>query len=88
MTTLLYTINQKWNDSIYDLNPQVFFGKGFITETLGEFQFKISPKSFFQTNTKQAEKLYGIAKTFAALTGDEIVYDLYTGMTLLTIFFI
>ncbi len=86
ITTLLYTINQKWNDSIYDLEPQVYFGKGFITEMLGEFQFKISPKSFFQTNTKQAEKLYDVAKTFASLTGNETVYDLYCGTGSIGIF--
>lgn len=86
ITTLLYTINQKWNDSIYDLDPQVYSGKGYITEMLGEFRFKISPKSFFQTNTKQAEKLYGVAQDFAALTGNEIVYDLYCGTGSIGIF--
>jgi 23S rRNA (uracil1939-C5)-methyltransferase len=86
ITTLLYTINPKWNDSIYDLDPQVYFGKGYITEKLGEFQFKLSPKSFFQTNTKQAEKLYEVAKNFASLTGNEIVYDLYCGTGSIGIF--
>lgn len=86
ITTLLYTINQKWNDSIYDLAPQIYFGKGYITERLGEFQFKISPKSFFQTNTRQAKKLYGVAKDFAALTGTETVYDLYCGTGSIGIF--
>lgn len=86
ITTLLYTINTKWNDSIYDLDPQVYFGEGYITEKLGEFKFKISPKSFFQTNTKQAEKLYGAAKEFASLTGTETVYDLYCGTGSIGIF--
>jgi len=86
ITTLLYTINQKWNDSIYDLDPKVYFGSDFITEMLGEFKFKISPKSFFQTNTKQAEKLYEVAKSFAALTGNEVVYDLYCGTGSIGIF--
>jgi 23S rRNA (uracil1939-C5)-methyltransferase len=86
ITTLLYTINQKWNDSIYDLDPQVYFGNGFITEMLNEFRFKISPKSFFQTNTKQAEKLYEVAKSFAGLSGNEIVYDLYCGTGSIGIF--
>ena len=86
ITTLLYTINTKWNDSIYDLDPQVYCGKGFITEILGEFRFKISPKSFFQTNTKQAEKLYNVARNFAGLTGTEIVYDLYCGTGSIGIF--
>lgn len=86
VTTLLYTINPKWNDSIYDLNPQTVSGKGFVTEKLGDFDFKISPKSFFQTNTRQAEKLYNIAKEFACLTGSEIVYDLYCGTGSIGIF--
>lgn len=86
ITTLLYTINPKWNDTIYDLTPQVYFGKGSITEKLEEFEFKISPKSFFQTNTKQAEKLYTVTREFAALTGTEIVYDLYCGTGSIGIF--
>ncbi len=86
ITTLLYTINPKWNDTIYDLTPQVYFGKGYLTEKLENFQFIISPKSFFQTNTKQAEKLYSIARDFAALTGKEIVYDLYCGTGSIGIF--
>ncbi len=86
ITTLLYTINPKWNDSIYDLTPQIYFGKGFIIEHLEDFHFKISPKSFFQTNTKQAEKLYNVVKTFAQLTGNEIIYDLYCGTGSIGIF--
>ncbi|MBK9486796.1 MAG: 23S rRNA (uracil(1939)-C(5))-methyltransferase RlmD [Chitinophagaceae bacterium] len=86
ITTLLYTINPKWNDSIYDLTPQVYFGKGFATEKLEDFEFKISPKSFFQTNTRQAEKLYTVTREFAALTGTEIVYDLYCGTGSIGIF--
>ena len=86
VNTLLYTVNKKWNDSIYDLEPVIFYGSGFITETLGEFNFKISAKSFFQTNTKQAEKLYAFAKEFAALTGNEVVYDLYCGTGSIGIF--
>lgn len=92
ITTLLYTINPKWNDSIYDLTPQVYFGKGFVTEKLStgpggqDFEFKISPKSFFQTNTKQAEKLYSVTRDFAELTGNEIVYDLYCGTGSIGIF--
>ncbi len=79
ISTLLYTINPKWNDSIYDLEPQVYTGPGYVTEKLGNYSFLISPKSFFQTNTKQAEKLYDITKDFAGLTGKETVYDLYCG---------
>jgi 23S rRNA (uracil1939-C5)-methyltransferase len=82
----LYTINPKWNDSIYDLTPQVYSGKGYVVEKLGEFEFIISPKSFFQTNTKQAEKLYSITRDFAGLTGKEIVYDLYCGTGSIGIF--
>ena len=92
ITTLLYTINPKWNDTIYDLIPQTYFGKGYVIEKLpaghGEkdFEFIISPKSFFQTNTKQAAKLYSVARDFAALTGNEIVYDLYCGTGSIGIF--
>lgn len=86
ITTLLYTINPKFNDTIYDLEPQIFFGPGYITEKLGEFSFIISPKSFFQTNTKQAEKLYSITRDFAGLTGNETVYDLYCGTGSIGIF--
>ena len=92
ITTLLYTINPKWNDSIYDLTPQVYSGKGYVTEKLSSgadgtvFSFIISPKSFFQTNTRQAEQLYAVARDFAALTGNEIVYDLYCGTGSIGIF--
>ncbi len=79
ITTLLFTINPKWNDSIYDLDPIVFHGPGFITEKLGTLTFIISPKSFFQTNSRQAETLYSITRDFCQLTGEEIVYDLYCG---------
>ena len=86
ITTLLYTINPKWNDSIYDLEPRVFFGPGYITETLENYNFIISPKSFFQTNTVQAETLYSIARDFAGLTGKETLYDLYCGTGSIGIF--
>ncbi len=86
ISTLLYTINPKWNDTIYDLTPIVYFGKGYVTEKLENFEFIISPKSFFQTNTKQAEKLYSITRDFAQLTGKEIVYDLYCGTGSIGIF--
>ena len=86
ITTLLFTINTKWNDTIYDLSPQTYYGKGFVHEKLEDRVFKIGPKSFFQTNTKQAEKLYSIARDFAHLTGNEIVYDLYCGTGSIGIF--
>ena len=86
MTTLLFTINSKWNDSIFDLDSQIYYGKGFIVENIEDFKFKISPKSFFQTNTRQAEKLYCVVRDFAQLTGNEIVYDLYCGTGTIGIF--
>jgi len=86
ISTLLYTINAKRNDSMQDLLPQVYSGSGYITEYLEDFQFKISPKSFFQTNSKQAEKLYQVTRDFAELTGKEIVYDLYCGTGSIGIF--
>ena len=86
ITTLFYTINQKWNDSMDGLQPKIFSGKGYVIETLGDFNFKISPKSFFQTNTKQAEVLYNVVKDFASLKGNETVYDLYCGTGSIGIF--
>lgn len=86
ITTLLYTVNTKWNDSLHDLAPEVYYGKGYAIEKLEEFQFKIGPKSFFQTNTKQAERLYRVTREFAELTGKETVYDLYCGTGSIGIF--
>jgi len=86
VSTLIYTINPKWNDSLNELTPQTFYGKGYVIEKLDDFNFKISPKSFFQTNTKQAEVLYNVAKDFAGLSGNEIVYDLYCGTGSIGIF--
>jgi 23S rRNA (uracil1939-C5)-methyltransferase len=86
ITTLLYTINPKKNDTIYDLQPVTYFGKGYALETLEDFKFKISPKSFFQTNTTQGEKLYKVTRDFAELTGNETVYDLYCGTGSIGIF--
>lgn len=86
ITTILYTINSKVNDSIHDLEPEVYYGKGFIIEKLEDFQFKVGPKSFFQTNTRQGEKLYQITRQFAELSGREILYDLYCGTGSIGIF--
>lgn len=86
ITTLLYTINPKKNDSLFDLQPQIFSGKGYIIEKLEEFEFKISPKSFFQTNTRQGENLYKITRAFAELNGSQTVYDLYCGTGSIGIF--
>ena len=86
VTTLLYTINTKMNDSLYDLEPQVYTGEGFVIETMEDFKFKIGPKSFFQTNTAQGEELYKVTREFASLTGKETVYDLYCGTGSIGIF--
>jgi 23S rRNA (uracil1939-C5)-methyltransferase len=86
ITTLLYTINTKWNDNLFDQDPQVYTGKGFIIEKLEDFEFKISPKSFFQTNTRQGERLYQITREFAELNGTQTVYDLYCGTGSIGIF--
>lgn len=77
--SLHYVINEKLNDSISDLDCILYKGEDAIWETMGKLKFKISPKSFYQTNSEQAYKLYSVAKEFAALTGNEVVYDLYTG---------
>ncbi len=86
ITTLLYTINRKWNDSLNDQTPITFSGKGFVVETLERFKFKIGPKSFFQTNTAQAERLYQTVRLLADLKGTETVYDLYCGTGSIGIF--
>jgi 23S rRNA (uracil1939-C5)-methyltransferase len=92
ITTLLYTINTKQNDSLHNLVPVIFRGKGYVIENLfsrsakKNFQFMIGPTSFFQTNTQQAEKLYQVVNEFAELTGNEIVYDLYCGTGSIGIF--
>lgn len=77
--SLHYVINENLNDSISDLDCILYKGEDAIWETMGKLKFKIGPKSFYQTNSEQAYKLYSVAKEFAALTGNEVVYDLYTG---------
>jgi 23S rRNA (uracil1939-C5)-methyltransferase len=79
ITSLLYVINQKKNDTINDLEVLHFAGKNHIMEKMEELNYKIGPKSFYQTNSAQAYQLYSVAREFAALTGKEIVYDLYSG---------
>ena len=79
ITSLLYVDNQKCNDTFGDLDIQLFCGNDHIFETMEELKFKVGPKSFYQTNTEQAYHLYCVAREFAALTGNELVYDLYTG---------
>ena len=79
ITSLFYVINQKRNDTINDLEPQLFKGLSYMTEEMEGLHFRIGPLSFFQTNSKQALELYRITRDFAGLTGNETVYDLYTG---------
>lgn len=86
ITTWVYTINTKKNDSLHDLSPVTFSGNGYVIEQLEDFRFKIGPKSFFQTNTRQAERLYQVTRDFAELSGKEIVYDLYCGTGSIGIF--
>ena len=79
ISSLWYVINEKLNDSIADQSPILYKGDDAIYEQMEGLRFKIGPKSFYQTNSLQAERLYGVARDFAALTGQEVVYDLYTG---------
>lgn len=79
ITSLLYVINNKCNDTIGDLDVHVFKGKDHIFEEMEGLRFKVGPKSFYQTNSEQAYNLYKVARDFAGLTGSELVYDLYTG---------
>ncbi len=77
--SLMYVINQKKNDTFYDLPVTLFHGKGYISEKMGDLTFKIGPKSFYQTNSLQAKVLYDLVVDFADFQGHETVYDLYTG---------
>ena len=79
ITSLYYIINEKLNDSIGDQVPILYKGEEAIYEEMEGLRFRIGPKSFYQTNTLQAYRLYCVAREFAALTGNEVVYDLYTG---------
>lgn len=79
ITSLFYMINTKQNDAIGDLQPVLYAGKSFIMEKMESLQFKIGPLSFYQTNSAQALRLYQVALSFATLTGNETVYDLYCG---------
>lgn len=79
ITSLLYIVNQKANDTITDQDVLVWKGNDCIYEEMEGLKFKIGPKSFYQTNSEQAYNLYKIARDFANLSGDELVYDLYTG---------
>lgn len=77
--SLMYVVNEKMNDTIGDLDIRLFHGQDHIIERMEDLQFKVGPKSFYQTNTDQAYELYKVARSFAQLTGNEVVYDLYTG---------
>ncbi|MDE6310789.1 MAG: 23S rRNA (uracil(1939)-C(5))-methyltransferase RlmD [Muribaculaceae bacterium] len=79
ITSLLYVVNTKANDTFGDLDIITFSGKDFIEEEMEGLRFRVGPKSFYQTNSRQAYELYKVARDFAGLTGDELVYDLYTG---------
>lgn len=79
LTSLLYVVNDKLNDTIFDLPHTVFKGRDYIMEQMEDLQFKIGPVSFYQTNSVQAYNLYKVVRDFAQITPDEVVYDLYTG---------
>ena len=79
ITSLIYMINDKWNDSLGDREPICYAGKGHIIEEMEGLQFKVGPKSFYQTNSEQAYELYKVTRDFAELQPDDVLYDLYTG---------
>jgi 23S rRNA (uracil1939-C5)-methyltransferase len=79
VTSVFYIINQKKNDSLADQLPVLYYGRDHMTEKINDLSFRVGPKSFYQTNTKQSVQLYRKAKEFAGLKGNETVYDLYTG---------
>lgn len=79
IVSLMYVVNEKMNDTIGDLDVRVYAGQDHLMEEMEGLQFKVGPKSFYQTNTRQAYELYKVARNFAELTGSETVYDLYTG---------
>ncbi len=79
ITSLMYVVNTKANDTIADLDICLHSGREYVEEVMEDLKFRIGPKSFYQTNSVQAYELYKVAREFAGLTGDELVYDLYTG---------
>ncbi len=79
ITSLYYVINTKMNDTISDLDMELFYGKPTISEKMEDLEFMISPTSFYQTNSEQAYRLYSVARSLAQITEDDVVYDLYTG---------
>ena len=79
ITSLIYMINEKWNDSLGDREPICFAGKDHIIEEMEGLKFKVGPKSFYQTNSEQAYELYKVTRDFAELKESDVLYDLYTG---------
>ena len=79
ITSLIYMVNDKWNDSLGDREPICFAGKDHIIEEMEGLKFKVGPKSFYQTNSEQAYELYKVTRDFAELTENDVLYDLYTG---------
>ena len=79
ITSLFYVVNTKWNDSLTDQTPVLYAGKDHIVESMEGLQFKVGPKSFYQTNSGQAYELYKVARQFADLRPGDTLYDLYTG---------
>ena len=79
VTALIWVLNEKFNDTIGDLELHTYAGNDHIIEEMEDLRFKVGPKSFYQTNTEQAYELYKVARDFAGLTGSELVFDLYTG---------
>lgn len=86
ITSLFYTINEKVNDSLSDLEATHYSGKKYITEHMEDLVFRVGPMSFYQTNAPQAYRLYSVARDFAGLKGNELVYDLYTGTGTIALF--
>jgi len=86
ITTLAYFVNTKKNSSLNDLEPVIYHGKPFMEEEMEGLKFAVGPRSFYQTNSAQAHRLYTIAREFAGLSGREVVYDLYTGTGTIALF--
>jgi len=86
IASLFYVINPKANDTLTDLEPVLFFGKDHLIEEMEGLKFRIGPKSFYQTNPRQAHNLYTITRDFAGLRGSEVVYDVYTGTGTIALF--
>jgi 23S rRNA (uracil1939-C5)-methyltransferase len=86
ITSLYYVVNTKGNETFFDLEVKLFSGDQFITEKMGSLEFRIGPKSFYQTNSEQAQVMYNVILELAGLSGKETVYDLYTGTGTIALF--